>query len=99
MRRLLWILLFVSCTLFAFWTVLGPWTPRTNLAVSLVLLFFFVHPVGAFWMLYYSIRHEERPWPFIFLACLPYAFVWYYFERVRTGKALRSVSPAPARDA
>ena len=56
---------------------------------SLLLVFVFaVPPLGAWWMIYMAIRYEKNPLPMILLAFLPYTFVWYYFERVRTGKHL-----------
>lgn len=44
---------------------------------------FFIPPLGAFWMMYMSIRHEKNPFPMVLLAFVPFSFLWYYFERVR----------------
>ena len=83
MRRVLWILFLVACTALAFWLVVGPWFARNPLALFLVMLFFMVPPIGSLWMLYQSIRYEKNCLPFVILALVPYAFVWYYFERYR----------------
>ena len=53
-----------------------------------VILFAFVAlfgipPLGAFWMMYVSIRHEKNPLPMVLLALIPFTFVWYYLERIR----------------
>jgi len=46
-----------------------------------------LHPFGVLWMLYQTIRHEPKPLPYAALAfCVPFAWVWYYFERVRLRK-------------
>jgi len=39
--------------------------------------------VGSFWMMYVALREEEQPWPVFWLAFVPFASFWYYFERVR----------------
>lgn len=79
----LWGLWFACATAFAVWEVVGPWRPHGALVAGLVLAFFMLHPPGAFWMVYRAIRYEQRPLPVVALACLPYSYVWYYFERVR----------------
>lgn len=87
MRTLLWcsfltittgVLLLVSHGIFAL-------TPPMIVALA---IFYAIHPLGAVWMAYQCIRHEARPFPIILLVLVPYAFVWYYFERVRGGKQL-----------
>jgi len=42
-------------------------------------------------MLYMAIRYETQPLPMMFLAFVPYAFLWYYFERVRAGTLMRQI--------
>lgn len=79
----LWALWFACVTAFAVWEVVGPWRPHSALALGLVVAFFMLHPPGALWMVYRAIRYEERPLPIVALACLPYSYVWYYFEHVR----------------
>jgi hypothetical protein len=65
--------------------------PASNpLMLFAVGALFVVPPLGAFWMLYMSIRYEKHPLPLVLLAlCIPFTFVWYYFERVRAGKLQR----------
>jgi hypothetical protein len=77
-------LLFLTGTsIFAAWVVLGSWLPTTPVALTLVGLFFVCGPVGAFWMLYDCARHKKTPFRYFLFAFVPYAFVIYYFERVR----------------
>ncbi len=83
MKRVAWVLFVVACTALAGWFVLGPWFVRSPAALFFVLLFFMVPPLGSLWMLYQSIRYEKKCLPFVLLALVPYAFVWYLFERYR----------------
>jgi len=48
------------------------------------VILFAIPPVGAFWMMYQSIRYEKKPLPIVLLAFIPFSFLWYYFERVRS---------------
>jgi len=83
----LWVLLGLSVAGLAFWFMATPGGPRNPLQLLLVVMVFGVAPVGTFWMMYVSIRHEKHPLPLVFLAfVLPYSFLWYYFERVRPGE-------------
>ncbi len=99
MRHLLWIFFLAGCTFLAFWIVVGPWFPKNPLVVFLIFLFFIVPNVGTVWMLYLSIRHENHPLPFVLGAFIPYAFLWYYFERVRRGKHKTRESLGATRNA
>ncbi len=48
-----------------------------------------VASLGAFWMMYASYRFEKQPASMFLLAMfVPFAPVWYYFNRVR-GKKLK----------
>ena len=98
LSKLLLIVLVVSGTAFALWYMLTPWIPENTAAFVLVMLFFFLHPFGALWMLYKSLLSEKKPLPYVILAFAPYAFVWYYFARIRHGKTQRFVEPATGRD-
>jgi hypothetical protein len=61
--------------------------PDSNPAVLFAFLVLFaIPPLGAFWMMYMSIRYEKNPFPIVLLAFIPFTFVWFYFERVRPGK-------------
>jgi hypothetical protein len=60
--------------------------PASHPAILLAFIALFaVPPVGAFWMMYTSIRYEKSPLPMILLAFIPFSFLWYYFERIRPG--------------
>ncbi len=83
MKLSLWVLLGLGVTGLAFWFVTSPWSPRNAFVQDLIVMFFMAPSVGAFWMLYVAIRHERHPAPFIFLAFIPFTFLWYYFARVR----------------
>lgn len=86
MRKLLWVVFLIACFAGATWAVMGPYVIENQFLAVLVVIFFLLHPAGAFWMLYTSVRYEKNPFPYVVLALFPYAFVWYYFERVRAGK-------------
>jgi len=58
---------------------------RSPTILFVFLILFGIPPIGAFWMMYMSIRHEKNPLPMVFLSFIPFTFVWYYFERVRRG--------------
>lgn len=75
---------------FAFWFVVlsGKTLPLSTPLMLVVILVFVVSPLGSWWMLYTAVRHERQPVPLVFLAFLPFASIWYYFERVRKGKHL-----------
>ncbi len=78
----------------AFLLMRGSAPINNPLIVLALLLLFGAPPLGAFWMLYVSIRHERNPIPLILLALfVPCSFVWYYFERVRPGKLTRHLDP------
>ncbi|HET7213470.1 MAG TPA: hypothetical protein VFL79_07780 [Terriglobia bacterium] len=75
-----WAFLLVTVGVFGLWVAFGPYSLSDNAGIGLIVGAIFVLPtVGTFWMLYRSIRYEEQPLPFVFLAFIPYAFVWYYF--------------------
>jgi hypothetical protein len=84
MRIMFWILPGLILTGLTFWLVTRPWFPGNP--VSGALLYGVVSGVsvfGGFWMIYTAIRYERNPWPFILLACVPYASFWYYHERIK----------------
>jgi hypothetical protein len=48
-----------------------------------------IQPFCALWMVYQARRHESNPLYYLLLAAfVPFAFVWYYFERFRPRKRL-----------
>lgn len=64
----------------------SPWHARNSSSALMVFMLFAIPAIGGYWMIYVSILHEKRPLSFVLLALVPYAFLWYYVERVRTGK-------------
>jgi len=72
----------VAAVVLGLWIVFGPSSPAGNAELGAIIALIFVFPsLGMCWMLYYCIRYEEKPLPFVFLALIPYAFLWYYFRR------------------
>lgn len=78
-----WILVSVGATIIAAWVILASPGPLHGADLGLAVVVFGVHPFGALWMMYHSIRHERQPLGFVGLAFVPYTFLWYYFDRVR----------------
>jgi hypothetical protein len=67
----------------------GP-APENHPAVLLLIGLFGIAPLGAFWMMYMSIRYEKKPFPLLLLASfVPFTFLWYYFERVRPRRLMK----------
>jgi len=65
--------------------------PDSNPFILLAFVALFViPPLGAFWMMYMSIRYEKHPLPLVLLTFIPFTFLWYYFERVHRGKLRRN---------
>ena len=54
------------------------------------VILFALPPLGSFWMMYMSIRHEKKPLSMVLLSFIPFTFLWYYFERVRECKLGRN---------
>lgn len=82
MRLVLWIALGFLITGVAFWLAVGP-AVSNRLLLTLVVPVFVIPPFGAFWMMYSAARYEKHPLSMVLLAFVPYAFLWYYFDRVR----------------
>ena len=93
MKLFLWILLGFAVAGLAFWTITSE-GPENPFLVFAVVVVFAVAPIGAFWMLYMAIRYETDPLLMVLMAFVPYAFLWYYFERVRPGKLSRGIRSA-----
>lgn len=86
MKLIGWVLLGFTISGVAFWIVTNSSVPPNPLITVLFVLIFSIGPIGAFWMMYMSVRHEDHPIPMLLLAFVPYSFVWYYFEHVRRKK-------------
>lgn len=78
----------------AFWFVTSARGPANPFLIAFLAIVFVAAPCGTFWMLYMSIRYEKRPLPTMLLAFIPYTFLWYYFERVRSGRLTTNRQPA-----
>jgi len=91
MRGLFWVLFLVLTTGTALLAAEDFWPLNPSSLVTLGIIYS-LHPLGALWMTYQSVRYEREPLRLILLALIPYSFVWYYFERVKKGKQMRRVS-------
>jgi len=90
MKLLFWVLGGPAAASLSFWLVTNPEIPRNPFLIFLLIVVYSSSPIGSFWMLYTAIRYEKRPMPMIFLAFLPFAAFWYYFERIRPAKFVAS---------
>ena len=96
MRTFLWVVFLVSLSGFALWILFRVGVVTSPPLLFLLFTFFAAPSIGGMWMIYLSIRYEEHPLTFVLLAFVPYAFVWYYFDRARLGKHMtRQSSGAP----
>jgi hypothetical protein len=66
----------------------------TAVLTGVVGLATLVANIGALWMLYQSIRYELRPLLFCVLSIIPFAFVWYYYERYTKRQGVRRLPVA-----
>jgi hypothetical protein len=76
-------LLMIGATAAPIWIVLSSWNPANVFQLAVIMIFSMGSPLGGFWMIYRAIRDEKRPIPYVLLAFVPLAFLWYYVERVR----------------
>lgn len=67
--------------------------PGEAVLMALYAVICAVMSLGAFWMMYFSVRHEKRPLPMFLLAFVPFASLWYYFERVRPRRNAKDNRP------
>jgi hypothetical protein len=87
-KELTWPSIIIALNLVAYWIVTGPWIPQHEWEAVLVAAFFMGASLGTLWMMFIAIRYESKPWHFIGLAIIPFCFVWYYYERYRSGRHL-----------
>ena len=85
-RLFCWITMGLTIAALALWVISTHGTSQNPLLIVLVIAVFGIAPIGAFWMMYVAIRYEDRPFPIIMMAFVPYSFLWYYFEFVKPGK-------------
>jgi hypothetical protein len=71
-------------TAFALNIIFGTWLPKTTLGMAALIAFFVIAPIGGIWMLYDCAFREKPPIIYFLLSPVPYAFIWYYFDRVRS---------------
>jgi hypothetical protein len=90
MKLLLWVVFGLAVAGLALWMVTTPGVPRNPILILLFVATFAVSPIGTFWMLYVVVRNEKHPLPMILLAFVPYASLWYYFERVHNRRTIES---------
>lgn len=88
----IWILVIACLLSLCAWIVIGPWVPHHPLALFAVIVLFGAPNFGAIWMMYTAARYELNAITFVALAFIPFTFLWYYFERYRTGKCFTRVS-------
>ena len=86
MKALIYVVFGFAVLGLAFWIVVAQRISQDSPWIFPIIALFGIPPIGAFWMMYMSIRHERKPLPMILLAFIPFTFVWYYFERIRPGK-------------
>lgn len=90
MKTPIWILPIAALNAVALWIVAGPAAFEGTLAATLAGLFFLGAGLGGLWMIFVAIRHESKPLPYVFVAFMPFVFLWYYFECYR-GKSSHHV--------
>jgi hypothetical protein len=98
MKKLVFLLLAISFIILAlvmtfFYPFKRPLLEELGAARYLVEPVVILQPFFTFWMVYQAIRYERRPLPFVVIACFPFAFIWYYIERVRPRRARKTFEP------
>jgi len=89
MKAIVWTSLAVLSVAFAFMMVFfypfkHPLLEELGASAYVVMPFLSIQPFCGFWMLYQVIRYEPRLLPYVLIALfIPFAWVWYYLERVR----------------
>jgi len=91
MKKVAWILgiswVGLAVTMVFFYPFKHPLREELGSASVVIEPILMFHPFGVLWMIYQTIRYEAKPLPYVFLALfVPFAWVWYYFERVRLRK-------------
>jgi hypothetical protein len=76
---------FLPMAFFGFFLILlslRPQTlPRNPFFEVFLVSFIFVANMGAYWMLYQSLRYEKRVGRYVLLSMVPFMFVWYLLVR------------------
>jgi hypothetical protein len=71
-----------GATVFALNAVTGRWRPKTDFEVGATIVFFATAAIGNLWMFRDLAREKASPTYFL-VGLAPYAFIWYYLDRVR----------------
>ena len=82
MKRTAWTIFLLTTTAIETWPILPAMLGR-DLGIRVLIGYCVIATLGSLWMLYRCLHRERRPFPLALLAFIPYAFLWYYFEKVR----------------
>lgn len=64
-----------------------PFQQELGRSAVVIMPILMVQPLFGLWMLYQAIRYEAKPlWYALLVACVPFAYVWYFVERYRPRK-------------
>lgn len=85
--------LFALIVLFA-WDAGSKQNPATDFLLFFIWLCMSVTQLGTLWMLYQSVRYEERPFRYCILALVPFMFAWYYLERYKRREGMSRIPAA-----
>jgi hypothetical protein len=83
--RLVWLvpILIASAVFLAIWLYPTAFT-KDRVFFPFFIIYGLIAPVGGFWAIHESIRHEKHPWRCVAIVVLvPFGFIWYYFEKYR----------------
>jgi hypothetical protein len=91
-RKVLWICLGVLSTSFGlmmvfFYPFKHPLLQELGRSAVVVEPILMLQPFLGLWMLYQVLRYEAEPTRYVLLvACVPFSYVWYHFERYKPRK-------------
>lgn len=91
LRRILLVAVIVLIDAFLLWVFYGA-GPLHGAFLALAALPFFLGPIGGLWMVYDCIRYDNKPWPHVILAVIPFFFLWHLFERSARRSPARGTS-------
>ena len=92
MRTLLHVLIALALTCIAIFTVISSWYPKNAAEMFAAGAYVAFASIGQWWMIFMIVRQERKMWRLIWVALLPFSFIWYYFERVRPRRAGASIA-------
>ena len=56
---------------------------------AVLVLICITAPLGAYWMVYQSIRYEKHVGRYVLYSFIPFLFIWYYRERYRNRQRMQ----------